>query len=1135
MSCDTITPISAFQSTNLNSKIDSFHRLGERIVRSLGAPLVSVEVSQDQLYENISIACEMFSKFAGYTKEYLIFDSALYERGRGIRIDTLYTLANNLLSLQDKINHKTESVNTAAYLSKPDNVYIVSCPISKGLISTLSALSSVSPNGMFKNEILDKNTYSLLVSSLQLSAYFTYTPSTYTTLTSYHTTQNPIPNSIFSGSSTLSSKYSSGLEYNVDLLDFTDYSEISSYKNSYNLSNFFSSQLTNYNTESARVLNDIPLSIFLNNELLSSTISKKLSVNEIISNFNYNLILSGLSNVNVDDYFDTSLLSSYSISLDLSSNVWKQYPSLSGYEDALTGDSITQEGVYIVESSIGLGFPLSSFVSNPHLSANGSIYHDLSGYLTLSEIPSSIFSDNSILSGEYPNGLSANSLLSDTQYIQLTSNISKLDINKFIENRNTPSDINYLDYAIEGPSLDGTGYMRQLLNKLYDIQLNIDDIYSIIIDYPITSSLSNYSTLTGNLYYQFFTTKQLTVSGLNYNSFNYISGSSDTNNYSYKLSYETNTTIIPLVKYYNLGLSGLFTSFDIDGNGVMNPEFSNTETLTAWWMTNYDNISAQLQNEITNFENIFDDVSSKYNNFSVLYDICGNAFNTFETLSTDYGSTGLSAGTTGNSYPVSSYANIINIAGGFDTKQFLDKQMPYTETVYVTVYDVVNGISSKLLLTNSHLSAQFGLGIYRGTALTESEYNLLSSYQSNIPFSNNYELSGTITLKTCNTNILSNIWSPYQTLSSTYSSGLSVGQVIYPSEYNQIQIETGGAFNENTFFSYVSSTRYTFTNTNVLCANIFSNSMVLSSIYPNGISQNTTMLSNEYNILSSNFDSSISNFYKSTIKTTLHIDPYYTTIESIPSRIFENTALDAVYPNGIETNSVLNQSTYNILNSIIRNPLKTYFCESRISETTNSCDNQCSSDTRIYNNMFDYDIMDYRKVIAITDFEEGSSAGLNTLFTIEQTLAQQTYFSYAMGNYGFDLISWWTVKNWLETREKVLALKRSYEFDDRTQYLRLYPEPTNAVRFYGVFPAYVERPLRDLIKELWVYKYALALTKINVGMVRGKLGSTTVMGGQIFSQDLLQQGITERDALEQQLYTTSAGLGDADPVTFFIG
>ena len=191
-------------------------------------------------------------------------------------------------------------------------------------------------------------------------------------------------------------------------------------------------------------------------------------------------------------------------------------------------------------------------------------------------------------------------------------------------------------------------------------------------------------------------------------------------------------------------------------------------------------------------------------------------------------------------------------------------------------------------------------------------------------------------------------------------------------------------------------------------------------------------------------------------------------------------------------------------------------------------------------NSFDYDAMDYRKVISVTDFEEGSTTGINTLFTIEQTLAQQTYFSYAMGNYGFDLVSWYTLKNWLETREKLLATKRSYTFDERTQILRMFPQPgsnVSNIRFYGVLACYVERPIRDILKELWVYQYALALTKMAVANIRGKYGSVQLFGGgSLNSTDFMTQGLAEKEALETQLMTGAApGQGDADPPFFFVG
>ena len=169
------------------------------------------------------------------------------------------------------------------------------------------------------------------------------------------------------------------------------------------------------------------------------------------------------------------------------------------------------------------------------------------------------------------------------------------------------------------------------------------------------------------------------------------------------------------------------------------------------------------------------------------------------------------------------------------------------------------------------------------------------------------------------------------------------------------------------------------------------------------------------------------------------------------------------------------------------------------------------------------------------DFEEGSNDGINTLFTIEQTLAQQTYFSYSLGNYGFDLISWTVLKNWLDTREKVLALKRDVKFDPRNQYMHLYPAPSTS-RFYGIVTCTVERSIIDVIKEPWVYQYALALTKIAIGTIRGKYQNTTLFGGGVLNAAILEDGKKEKDALEAQLWTgASPAMGSTDPVSFFVG
>ena len=98
------------------------------------------------------------------------------------------------------------------------------------------------------------------------------------------------------------------------------------------------------------------------------------------------------------------------------------------------------------------------------------------------------------------------------------------------------------------------------------------------------------------------------------------------------------------------------------------------------------------------------------------------------------------------------------------------------------------------------------------------------------------------------------------------------------------------------------------------------------------------------------------------------------------------------------------------------------------------------------------------------------------------------------------------------------------------------PAGPNRARFYGLVGCYVERRLADVIKEIWVYKYALALTKVTLGRIRGKYANTALFGGgAVNSADVLAEGNAEKSVLEEQLYTGAAGIGDAPPPRFFVG
>jgi hypothetical protein len=182
---------------------------------------------------------------------------------------------------------------------------------------------------------------------------------------------------------------------------------------------------------------------------------------------------------------------------------------------------------------------------------------------------------------------------------------------------------------------------------------------------------------------------------------------------------------------------------------------------------------------------------------------------------------------------------------------------------------------------------------------------------------------------------------------------------------------------------------------------------------------------------------------------------------------------------------------------------------------------------------WDYDMNSYRKVIDVFSFEEGNNSGVNTLFTIEHTIAQQAYFGNLLGNVGYDLITWQALKTWIDTREKLLALKPYVRFNPDTQIMKLIPEPAPSSVYYGLIGCKVQKPIKDIVSQLWVYRYVLALCKITIGHVRGKYAGSNLFGNQTVNfADIQRQGEKEKDELEKELITTMI---DTDPVRFFLG
>ena len=189
-----------------------------------------------------------------------------------------------------------------------------------------------------------------------------------------------------------------------------------------------------------------------------------------------------------------------------------------------------------------------------------------------------------------------------------------------------------------------------------------------------------------------------------------------------------------------------------------------------------------------------------------------------------------------------------------------------------------------------------------------------------------------------------------------------------------------------------------------------------------------------------------------------------------------------------------------------------------------------------YNKMFDYDIMDYRKVASVTNYSESGVSSITSLYNFDTSLAQQFFYTNQFNHRSFGLTSWYALHEWRNLYEKMLAVKRGWNFNKDTQYLTLTPQPKMGERFFGIVECWVQKPLKDVLKEPWIFDYALAICKQILGRVRSKWGDSVSMlgGGSLSGNALAQEGIQAQKDLMQELIKNQA-YGATHKPRFFMG
>lgn len=190
-------------------------------------------------------------------------------------------------------------------------------------------------------------------------------------------------------------------------------------------------------------------------------------------------------------------------------------------------------------------------------------------------------------------------------------------------------------------------------------------------------------------------------------------------------------------------------------------------------------------------------------------------------------------------------------------------------------------------------------------------------------------------------------------------------------------------------------------------------------------------------------------------------------------------------------------------------------------------------DPLYYEKTYDYDLMDYRKVREVCRFVEGSDRSIYSIFAQEMALSEQAYYSWEFKNKGFGLTERYCLDEWINARNKILARERSWSFNADTQYFTIIPQPRVFTPFTGVIEAYVEKPLRDIIKDPWVFDYAFALVKSVIGNIRGRWGDVQLLGGGVISGNkLAQEGQQEIKELKQMLIEKGGYGGVSRPVFY---
>jgi hypothetical protein len=233
----------------------------------------------------------------------------------------------------------------------------------------------------------------------------------------------------------------------------------------------------------------------------------------------------------------------------------------------------------------------------------------------------------------------------------------------------------------------------------------------------------------------------------------------------------------------------------------------------------------------------------------------------------------------------------------------------------------------------------------------------------------------------------------------------------------------------------------------------------------------------------------------------------------------------------------------------------------KVDVTFNSCETitEIGTVSTMVSSNVDETLNRRRKVLGVFAADNTSSGGYfgggsDLLFNFDYALMASTFGYDLMGSrnnlgkQGYDLLTYHMAKDFVDHSKKMLRYV-SYQFNPKTQYLKIMPEPVGSTYAFEtsccspqslragsqcyVLGVYLEPPIEAVLSSYFIREYVLALAMVTLGRIRSTYGGVTLYGGATLTGDqLLAKG---EEKVEKLLTELRDEYRYSSPAGFYIG